>query len=107
MKLFMMPQTVPNRPTKGAVAPMVARMPVPRIMLPAGGGLEALQPRGDAFLDAVVPKCIGRHAQLGIGGAHHCGDAAVRGLWSDVGFAPRFRVRELRRSLHAVCGART
>src|SRR5262245_52437068 len=24
MKLFMMPQTVPNRPTKGAVAPMVA-----------------------------------------------------------------------------------
>ena len=29
MKLFMMPQTVPKRPTKGAVAPMVARMPVP------------------------------------------------------------------------------
>ena len=28
MKLFMMPQTVPNSPTKGAVAPMVARMPV-------------------------------------------------------------------------------
>src|ERR1700736_1763926 len=25
MKLFMMPQTVPNRPTKGAVAPIVAR----------------------------------------------------------------------------------
>ena len=25
-----MPQTVPNRPTKGAVAPIVARMPVPR-----------------------------------------------------------------------------
>src|SRR6185437_12148903 len=30
MKAFMMPQTVPNRPTKGAVAPMVARIPVPR-----------------------------------------------------------------------------
>ena len=30
MKLSMMPQTVPNRPTKGAVAPIVARMPVPR-----------------------------------------------------------------------------
>ena len=26
----MMPQTVPNRPTKGAVAPIVARIPVPR-----------------------------------------------------------------------------
>ena len=32
MKLFMMPHTVPNRPTNGAVAPMVARMPVPRII---------------------------------------------------------------------------
>ena len=30
MKLSMMPQTVPNRSTKGAVAPIVARMPVPR-----------------------------------------------------------------------------
>ncbi len=27
-----MPHTVPNRPTKGAVAPMVARMPVPRAL---------------------------------------------------------------------------
>ena len=27
---FMMPQTVPNRPTNGAVAPMVASTPVPR-----------------------------------------------------------------------------
>jgi hypothetical protein len=30
--LFMMPQTVPNKPTKGAVAPMVASTPVPRRM---------------------------------------------------------------------------
>src|ERR1035437_7022060 len=30
MKEFMMPQTVPNRPTNGAVAPVVARMPTPR-----------------------------------------------------------------------------
>src|SRR5688572_4874941 len=30
MKLFMMPQTVPNSPTNGAVAPMVASRPVPR-----------------------------------------------------------------------------
>ena len=29
MKEFMMPQTVPKRPTKGAVEPMVATMPVP------------------------------------------------------------------------------
>ena len=29
MKLFMMPQTVPNSPTKGAVAPIVASTPVP------------------------------------------------------------------------------
>ena len=35
MKLFMMPQTVPNRPTKGAVAPMVASTPVPRAIFRA------------------------------------------------------------------------
>src|SRR3954447_10698615 len=29
MKLFMMPQTVPNRPTNGAVAPIVASVPGP------------------------------------------------------------------------------
>ena len=29
MKLFMMPQTVPNRPTNGAVAPIVAMMAMP------------------------------------------------------------------------------
>src|SRR5229473_7322562 len=33
MKLFMMPHTVPNKPTKGAVAPMVASTPVPRLIL--------------------------------------------------------------------------
>ncbi len=32
IKLFMMPQTVPNRPTNGAVAPIVARMPVASII---------------------------------------------------------------------------
>ena len=32
MKLFMMPHTVPNRPMNGAVAPMVARKPMPRRM---------------------------------------------------------------------------
>src|SRR5437879_1038128 len=42
MKLFMMPQTVPNRPTKGAVAPMVARTPVPRRMRrPQAGALRS------------------------------------------------------------------
>src|SRR5262249_4869603 len=33
MKLFMMPHTVPARPTNGAVAPMVASRPVPRLIL--------------------------------------------------------------------------
>ena len=32
IKLFMMPHTVPNRPTNGPVEPMVARMLVPRVM---------------------------------------------------------------------------
>jgi hypothetical protein len=30
IKLSMIPQTVPNRPTNGAVAPIVASIPVPR-----------------------------------------------------------------------------
>ncbi|MNN24427.1 hypothetical protein D3C81_1378600 [compost metagenome] len=33
MKLFMMPHTVPNRPTKGEVEPMVASTPVPTLIL--------------------------------------------------------------------------
>ena len=32
MKLFMMPHTVPNKPTNGAVALMVASRPVPQAM---------------------------------------------------------------------------
>ena len=56
MKLFMMPQTVPNRPTKGAVAPTVARMPVPRIIArPAAASarssreaMRSLTPAGDS-----------------------------------------------------------
>lgn len=31
-KAFMMPQTVPSRPTKGAAEPMVASKPMPRDM---------------------------------------------------------------------------
>src|ERR1700730_18204901 len=30
IKLSMIPHTVPNKPTKGAVAPIVARTPIPR-----------------------------------------------------------------------------
>src|SRR5258708_25060559 len=33
IKLFMMPHTVPNSPANGAVAPMVASTPVPRLIL--------------------------------------------------------------------------
>ena len=52
MKLFMMPQTVPKRPTKGAVAPIVASMPVPRfISRPARASMRAIK-RGGALLDA-------------------------------------------------------
>src|ERR1700730_13460121 len=52
MKLFMMPQTVPNRPTKGEVAPMVASRPMPNRMrrgpgprdLAKGGAARSLTP---------------------------------------------------------------
>ena len=47
MKLFMMPQTVPNKPTKGAVAPMVASTPVPRRM--RRPSLASMRSRRDAI----------------------------------------------------------
>ena len=52
MKLFMMPHTVPNRPTNGAVAPMVASTPVPLFMSRPAATSSRCQPRGDALLDA-------------------------------------------------------
>ena len=54
MKLFMMPHTVPNRPTKGAVAPMVASTPVPRSCRRAGRRLDAVEARGDTLLEAAL-----------------------------------------------------
>src|SRR5712672_883692 len=42
IKLFMMPHTVPNRPTKGDVAPMVASKPMPsRIRRPSARTISA------------------------------------------------------------------
>src|SRR5271165_1786830 len=42
MKLFMMPQTVPNRPTKGEVEPIVANSPMPnRIRRPSAREISA------------------------------------------------------------------
>ena len=38
MKLFIMPHTVPNNPTSGAVAPMVASNPVPLCILRVAAG---------------------------------------------------------------------
>ena len=52
MKLFMMPHTVPNRPTNGAVAPMVASRPVPRPAWRAAALQDALEHGFDALLDA-------------------------------------------------------
>src|SRR5262245_63630888 len=65
MKLFMMPQTVPNNPTKGAVAPIVASTPVPRAS--AVARLDALEPRGDPFLGAFAVGEASRGLQFGRG----------------------------------------
>ena len=66
MKLFMMPQTVPASPTNGAVAPMVASTPVPRVMRRPKPP-RAFEPRGDALLDAVGLDRAGRELQFGHG----------------------------------------
>jgi hypothetical protein len=53
MKLFMMPQTVPNRPTKGDVAPMVASRPAPSHPSRFRAGYLG-ETRRCAFLDTIV-----------------------------------------------------
>ena len=50
IKLFMMPHTVPNRPTNGAVEPMVASTPVPREILRIDRHLDAFELPGNALL---------------------------------------------------------
>ena len=69
MKLSMMPQTVPNKPTKGAVAPIVARIPVPREIFRPAGHFDAFRLPGDAFLQAVGAQ-IGGEPDLVCGGLH-------------------------------------
>ena len=59
----MMPHTVPNRPTKGAVAPIVASTPVPRVMRRAGCRLDPRQPRGDPLLHPVAADMVERAAE--------------------------------------------
>ena len=50
MKLFMMPQTVPNRPTNGEVAPMVASAPMPKRTRRASA--RTISPKLEAAPDA-------------------------------------------------------
>src|ERR1700687_1582931 len=68
MKLFMMPHTVPNRPTNGAVA-----------TLAAGAGLDALDTCCDAFLDAVNITDVRRTAQFGFDGGNQLSYVRTRG----------------------------
>ena len=64
-----MPQTVPNRPTKGAVAPIGRQNARAADHGAAGGSFDALQPRGDALLDAVGQR-VGRELEFGVGRSH-------------------------------------
>src|SRR5215469_9197306 len=70
MKLFMMPQTVPNNPTKGAVPPMVARMPMRRPA--ARRALDAVEPQPKPFAQAFSGQAGGT-LQLVDRIAHHRG----------------------------------
>src|SRR6187402_29702 len=74
MKLFMIPQTVPKRPTNGAVEPMVASTPVPPI-----SRFNAFEPRRDPFLDPVAFDGAGRELQFGDSCIEELPDLALRG----------------------------
>ncbi|MNM60396.1 hypothetical protein D3C81_716750 [compost metagenome] len=67
MKLFMMPHTVPNRPTNGAVEPMVASTPVPLLMLRPQAATrrsrrKATRSLMPSFSRALADKCISSRA---------------------------------------------
>jgi hypothetical protein len=70
MKLFMMPHTVPNRPTNGAVEPMVASTPVPLLMVRPLAATRRSEAEADAFLDAFFFAGVGRQAHLFEGVVH-------------------------------------
>ena len=77
MKLFMMPQTVPNRPTKGAVAPMRGEHAGAAHDAPPVARLDALEARGDPLLDAVLLRGAGGELQLGHRRAEELADLAL------------------------------
>jgi hypothetical protein len=64
MKLFMMPHTVPNSPTKGRRRSDGSENAGATQHLPADTGLDPLEPRGDAFLDTFSVTPIRRSAQF-------------------------------------------
>ena len=61
--------------------------------LPAGGGLDALQPRGDALLHAGGRHGVGRQPQFGIGGGDQRGRAVAAPLQARAHLAPGARLR--------------
>ncbi len=77
MKLFMMPHTVPNRPTNGAVEPMVASTPVPRCMPRPAADFEAREARRHALLLADLVGDARRQAQLVLRGFDKGADDAA------------------------------
>ena len=85
MKLFMMPHTVPNRPTKGAVAPMVARMLVPRsIRRPTPASMRSNRAAMRSLMPSTSRRSGERRSSLSTAEIKRatCGLACARGLRS-------------------------
>jgi hypothetical protein len=64
IKLFMMPQTVPNRPINGAVAAIVATIPVARIILRP---MPASMRLNRAVMGSLMPSIARRSEERAIG----------------------------------------
>ena len=54
IKLFMIPHTVPNSPTKGAVDPMVASTPVPRDIFRLFASSMRSSSKRDALFESIA-----------------------------------------------------
>ena len=98
----MMPQTVPNRPTNGAVEPMVASTPVPRDIRRRRGQFDARQARSHPFLEPLargVPERCRRQRDLLARSLHQHRDGAGAAVERGCRLAQRRRPADRRQCL--------
>src|ERR1700755_660669 len=89
IKLFMMPHTVPNSPTKGEVAPMVASKPMPSRIRRASARTISAKPGPPRLCDAAAAETPRRHPRLARGGGEQRRQHGALGAERELRFRQR------------------